>query len=805
MRVYEAAKKHNKKTTDFVEIIQKLGIQKTNFHNLTEEEVKKIDTYFKKPNTDNKLATKVATVSQNKFPKIVRRGSETSEVVKEKLFFNKNEKKKPFKKDFKNNGRENNNNNNNQNGNNNFKKKTWNNNNNQSGFADKGDRENKDFKKSFKKPVAPAPEPVIASKKNNKGKRVKSKKYEKPEIEFKREQKDVRTDFRQEVRRKKIKKKPKVKESEVIHADGDTSIGMIKIPQEISIKELSEKLGVPSSKIIAKFFLEGKVLNINAILSFEEAEKVGLDYDVIVEKLEEENIPFGEKYNLEVESKNAEFKRAPVVTIMGHVDHGKTSLLDALRKTNVIDTEAGGITQSIGAYQVKIKDSLITFIDTPGHEAFTEMRIRGTNLTDIAVLIVAADDGVKPQTIEAISHAKAANVPIIVAINKIDKPGANPMKVKEELTKYGLVSTEWGGDTDFVEISAKQRTNLEELLEVIILTSELLELKVDSKIRAKAIVIESRLDQGLGAVADVLIQEGTLRKNDVFVAGSSYGRIRKMIGDKGDEVISAEPSKPVEIIGFNSVPEAGDVLYVVENEKTAKKIAADYQNSIKEAINKKKHISLEIMSKELEQSELKEIRCIVRTDTMGSNEALKDALNKLSNEEVLINIIQSSTGSISESDVRLAEISGAIIIGFNVRPTTVALNEAEKANIEIRTYDVIYKVIEDMEKAVKGMLKVEYREVYQGRLDVIQTFKVSNVGTIAGSQVIDGKITNHSKIRILRDNVVLHTGDLLSLKRYKDEVREATLGQECGISIKDFSDIKGGDVIEAFYLEEISK
>ncbi|RRD38993.1 translation initiation factor IF-2 [Leptotrichia sp. OH3620_COT-345] len=670
---------------------------------------------------------------------------------------------------------------------------------------------NKNKKEISKNEASGAASPIAEKPKGNiKGKaKFDKKKYEKEKKQKEEEKKlrELRSDFRKDDKKKKGRKKQeKIMKDEIIRIEGE-SIGMITIREEIVIKDLAEKLGINVSDIIKKFFMQGKILTANAILSFEEAEEIALDYDVIVEKEEVQEISYGEKYNLEIEDKEQDLiTRAPVITIMGHVDHGKTSLLDALRHTNVIEGEAGGITQRIGAYQVNWKGQKITFIDTPGHEAFTEMRARGANITDISILIVAADDGVKPQTVEAISHAKEAGVPIIVAINKIDKPGADPMKVRTELTEYGLMSLDWGGNTEFVEISAKQKINLEELLETILITSELLELKANPKKRAKAVVVESRLDPKMGAVADILIQEGELKIGDIFVAGEAHGRVRSMVDDRGNKIEKAFLSQPVEITGFSDVPNAGDILYGVNNDKQAKKIVEDFVKEKKvNDQNKKKHISLESLSQELEEQQLKELKCIIRADSKGSVEALKESLQKLSNDKVMINIIQASAGAVTEGDVKLAEASNAIIVAFNVRPTTPARNEAEKSGVEIRNYNVIYHVTEEIEKAMTGMLDPEYKEVYFGRIEVKQVFKISNVGNIAGAIVVDGKVSRTSKIRIIRDGIIIFDGELESLKRFKDDAKEVVMGQECGIGIKDFNDIKEGDIIESYILEEITR
>ena len=685
-------------------------------------------------------------------------------------------------------------------------------------FSDRGgfNRDRDDFRRdnrnfsNKKETQSEIPASTVAEKGKAGGKgkgKFDKKKYEKNRRDREQQEKELRSDFRKDdKKKKKNKKQEKAVKDEIVRIEGE-SIGMITIGEEIVIKDLAEKLGINVSDIIKKFFMEGKLLTANAILSFEEAEEVALDYEVIVEKEVIEEVSYGEKYHLEQEDKEAELvTRAPVITIMGHVDHGKTSLLDALRHTNIMSDEAGGITQKIGAYQVNWKGQRITFIDTPGHEAFTEMRARGANITDISILIVAADDGVKPQTVEAISHAKEAGVPIIVAINKIDKPGADPMKVRTELTEYGLMSPEWGGTTEFVEISAKKKINLEELLETILITAELEELKANPNKRPKAVVVESRLDPKMGAVADVLVQEGTLKIGDVFVAGESHGRVRSMLDDRGKKINKAIVSQPVEITGFNVVPNAGDILYGVESDKQAKKIVEDFirERKVNEQ-NKKKHISLESLSQELEEQELKELKCIIRADSKGSVEALRESLEKLNTEKVVINIIQGSAGAVTEGDVKLAEASNAIIIAFNVRPTTPARIIAEKTGVEIRNYNVIYHATEEIEKAMKGMLDPEFKEVYYGRIEVKQVFKVSNVGNIAGAVVVDGKVTKDSKIRVIRDGIIIFDGELGSLKRFKDDVKEVVMGQECGIGIQDFNDIKAGDIIESYIMEEIPR
>ena len=618
-----------------------------------------------------------------------------------------------------------------------------------------------------------------------------------------------------ETKKDKSKKKKKGRRTDFFVKKADTEVGtvveedgikIIKMRGEMTLGEFAEKLKINSSEIIKKLFLKGQMLTINSPLSIELAEEIAADYDVLVEEEEEEEIAFGDKFALEIEDKESDLQeRAPVITIMGHVDHGKTSLLDAIRKTEVVAGEAGGITQKIGAYQVTKNGKKITFVDTPGHEAFTDMRARGAKVTDIAILVVAADDGVMPQTIEAISHAKAAGVPIIVAINKIDKPEANPLRVKQELMEHGLVSVEWGGDVEFVEVSAKAKINLDILLETILITAEILELKANPKKRGKGVVLESKLDPKVGPVADILVQEGTVKIGDVIVAGESYGKIRALMDDKGMRVNSAEMSQPVEIIGFNSVPEAGDTIYVIQNEQHARRIVEEMAKERKMAETGKKTITLESLSESFDNENLKELNLILRADSKGSAQALKESLMKLSTNEVAVNIIQSAPGAITESDIKLAEVSSAIIIGFNVRPTTKAIKEAEISGIEIRTSSIIYQIIEDIEKALTGMLEPEFKEMYLGRIEIKKVFKVAKVGNVAGCVVVDGKVRRDSNIRIVRDGVVVYEGKLASLKRFKDDAKEVVAGQECGLGIENFNDIKEGDIVEAFDIQEVKR
>ncbi len=592
-------------------------------------------------------------------------------------------------------------------------------------------------------------------------------------------------------------------EEVVIEEDG---LKVIKLAGEITLGDFAAKLKISSTELIKKLFLKGQMLTINSTLPVELAEEIAEEYDAIIEIEEPEELEFGEKFALEIEDKEEDLKeRPPVITIMGHVDHGKTSLLDAIRTTNVADGEAGGITQKIGAYQINKNGQKITFVDTPGHEAFTDMRARGAQVTDIAILVVAADDGVMPQTVEALAHAKSANVPIIIAVNKIDKPEADPSRVKNELMEHGIVPVEWGGDVEFVEVSAKQRINLDGLLETILLTAEILELKANPKKRAKGIVLESRLDPKVGPIADVLIQEGELKVGDIIVAGEANGRVRALIDDKGDRVETIGLSQPTEIIGFNAVPGAGDVVYVIQNEQHAKRIVEEMARERKMATTAKKSITLESLSQTLEEAAIKELNIILRADSKGSVEALKDSLNKISTDEVAVNIIQAASGAITESDVRLAEVSNAIIIGFHVRPTTKALKEAEAAGVEIRTSSIIYHITEDIEKALTGMLEPEFKEIYLGRIEIKKVFNITGFGKVAGCFVVDGKVKNDSNIRLLRNGVVVYEGALSTLKRYKDDAKEVVAGQECGLGIKNFNDIKEGDIVEAFDIQEIKR
>ena len=579
----------------------------------------------------------------------------------------------------------------------------------------------------------------------------------------------------------------------------------ITIPETITVKDLSAELKKTSGEIIKKLLGYGIMATINNEIDFDTAFLIAGEFGVTAHKKEvvtDEDILFDDSEDKEEDLK----PRPPVIVVMGHVDHGKTSLLDAVRSTNVIEGEAGGITQAIGAYKVEINGREITFLDTPGHEAFTAMRARGAQITDIAILVVAANDGVMPQTIEAIDHAKAAGIPIIVAINKIDVEGANPDKVKQELAEYGLVSEDWGGDTIFVPISAKKKINIDNLLEMVLLVADMKELKANPNKQAKGVVIEAKLDKSKGPVATMLVQRGTLDIGDTILVGSVIGRIRTMTDDKGHKVKKAGPSTPVEITGLTEVPEAGDTFYEVKDEKTAKHLMERRKRQARDkALKASSRVTLDDLFSQIEKGNLKQLNIIVKADVQGSVEAVKQALEKLSNDEVKVKVIHANVGAITESDVTLANVSNAIIIGFNVRPQPIAKDMADKENVEIKTYSVIYNAIEDVEAAMKGMLDPVFKEVVIGNAEVRQTFKISDVGTIAGCYVTNGKVARNAGVRVLRDNVVIHDGKLISLKRMKDDAKEVAKGFECGIQIENFNDIKEGDIIEVYIMEQVKQ
>ena len=579
----------------------------------------------------------------------------------------------------------------------------------------------------------------------------------------------------------------------------------IEIPDTITVKDLAAEMKKTTAEVIKKLLGYGIMATINQDLDFDTAFLVAGEFGITAKKKEtvtDEDILFDDS-----EDKEEDLEvRPPVVVVMGHVDHGKTSLLDTIRKTNVIGGEAGGITQAIGAYKVKVNDREITFLDTPGHEAFTAMRARGAQITDIAILVVAANDGIMPQTIEAINHAKSAGIPIIVAINKIDLPDANVDKVKQELMKYELVPEEWGGDTICVPISAKNNTNIDQLLEMVLLEADVLELKANPHKQSKGVVIEARLDKSKGAIATMLVQRGTLDVGDTIIVGSSIGRIRAMANENGKRVKSAGPSTPVEIMGLTEVPEAGDIFYEVKDEKTAKHLIEKRKREAREhSINNGTKVTLDNLFSQMEEGNLKTLNLIVKADVQGSVEAIKQSMEKLQNEEVRVKVIHAAAGAVNESDVTLAKVSNAIIIAFNVRPNQAAKDMADKEEVEIKQYSVIYQAIEEVEAAMKGMLDPKYEEKVIGTAEVRQTFKISNVGTIAGAYVLTGKVERNAGVRIIRENVVIHEGKLATLKRFKDDAKEVSKGFECGIQIENYNDIKEGDIIEAYVMEEIKR
>lgn len=580
-----------------------------------------------------------------------------------------------------------------------------------------------------------------------------------------------------------------------------------KVSFPVTVKEFSEAIEASTAEVITKLMSLGIMATINQNLDEDVVELLAMEMDIEIEKPEPEiEVPLEDQFNLNIVDNEEDLElRAPVVTVMGHVDHGKTSLLDKIKSTKVTAGEAGGITQHIGAYTVRVRDNKITFLDTPGHEAFTMMRMRGAQVTDIAILVVAADDGVMPQTIEAIAHSKSAGVPIIVAINKIDKPTANPDRVKQELVEHGLVSEDWGGDTIMVPVSAKTGQGIDDLLEMILLVAEVQELKANPNRNAVCSIIEAQLDTGKGPVATVLVQKGTLKVGDNVASGSSSGRIRAMLNDKGKNVKKAGPSMPVEIQGLSEVPNAGDLLYVFDDDKSARAFAEKVHEREKQEQFRATKISLDDIFARIKEGDLKDLNLIVKADVKGSVEAVNQSILKLSSDEVKINIVHSGVGGITESDITLAKASHAIIIGFNVRPNNNSLEVAKAEEVDIRTYTVIYKAIEDIENAVKGMHAPKFVENFIGRCEVRDTFKLPNGTIIAGGYVISGKITRDSQVQILRDDIIIHKGEVSSLKRFKDDVKEVATGYECGIGIDDFNDIKVGDIIEASIMEEVQQ
>ena len=664
---------------------------------------------------------------------------------------------------------------------------------------DRRDNRGRDDRRDNRKSSPVIPEPIVEGQKpqRNKGK---------GKDDFKK--KDFHHDEDRVGKGKKGKNEPKtqLQKPEKKEQKQEEQIKSITIPEVLTIQELADKMKIVPSVIVKNLFMQGKIVTVNQEIDYETAEEIALEFDVLCEK--EEVVDVIEELLKEDEEDESKMKkRPPVVCVMGHVDHGKTSLLDAIRKTNVIDREAGGITQHIGASVVEVNGEKITFLDTPGHEAFTAMRMRGASSTDIAILVVAADDGVMPQTVEAINHAKAAGVEIIVAVNKIDKPSANVERVKQELTEYELISEDWGGSTIFVPVSAKTGEGMEELMEMILLTAEVMELKANPNRRARGLVLEAELDKGRGPVATVLVQKGTLRVGDAIAAGSAHGKVRAMMDDKGRRVKEAGPSVPVEILGLNDVPNAGEVVVCCKNEKEARSFADTFiaQNKVKLLEDTKSKLSLDDLFTQIQEGNLKELNIIVKADVQGSVEAVKQSLLKLSNDEVVVKVIHGGVGAINESDVSLASASNAIIIGFNVRPDTTAKETADREGVDVRLYRVIYNAIEDVEAAMKGMLDPVFEEKVLGHAEVRQTFKASGVGTIAGSYVLDGLFERDCSVRLTRDGIVIFEGPLASLKRFKDDVKEVKAGYECGFVFANFNDIKEGDLVEAFKMVEVPR
>lgn len=614
-------------------------------------------------------------------------------------------------------------------------------------------------------------------------------------------------EFEEKPKKKKRKKKSKNKKTSKVskkQADEKKDNGIIEIPETVNVKTFADRIGENPNSVIGKLIGLGVMAGLNDQIDFEQAQLVALDFGKEISLEQEYDAIEEQQVELDYEDKEEDLvKRPPVVSVMGHVDHGKTSILDSIRSTRVTSGEAGGITQHIGASVVDLDGRKISFLDTPGHEAFTEMRMRGAQSTDIAILVVAADDGVMPQTVEAINHAKAADIPIVVAINKIDKEVADPNRVKQELMEHGLVSEEWGGDTIMVPVSAHTGEGIEELLEMVLLVAEMRELKANPNRNAVGIIVEAQLDKARGAVATVLVQKGTLHAGDYVVTGSSSGRIRAMFNSLGEAIEEATPSMPAQILGLSDVAEAGDMIYAVDDEKLAREFAqraAEFKRE--EHLKAKANTNLEDMYSDIAEGELKELNIIVKTDVKGTVDAVSQSLVKLSNEEVLVSVIAGAVGGITESDVLLAQASNAVIIGFNVRPTQGALERAKDNNIEIRTYSVIYEAIEDVEKAIKGMLDPEFKEVVLGRAEVRDTFKVPGAGTVAGVMVTNGSVPRRAKIRLLRDNIVIFDGDITSMKRFKDDAKELAQGYEGGIGLNRFNDIKVGDVMEAYEMVE---
>ena len=818
IRVHELAKELNKTNKELLDFLKSKEIEvKSHMSSLSDEQIQMVKGAMagKATKTDGEDAQKKKNIVQVFRPqnsKQNNRPKQNNHKQNQNQNNNNNQGNTKQMNNGQNNPRQNNNQgkrqNNNQGGryqnnNQNGERK----NNNQSGRPNKNfnnsqrrdDRRDDNRRNDKRTPSIPAP--VLPEQKPQRQKAKDKDAYKK---------KDYRQDDREDRKVKQTKKgkpapqpqKPQPKAEQKV----EEKISMITIPEVLTIKELADKMKIQPSAIVKKLFMQGKIVTVNQEVDFETAEEIAMEFEVLCEKEEVVDV-IEELLKEDEEDETTMEKRPPVVCVMGHVDHGKTSLLDAIRNTNVIDREAGGITQHIGAYVANVNGERITFLDTPGHEAFTAMRLRGAQSTDIAILVVAADDGVMPQTVEAISHAKVAGIEIIVVVNKIDKPSANIERVKQELTEYELIPEDWGGSTIFVPVSAKTGEGLEDLMEMILLTAEVLELKANPNRQARGLVIEAELDKGKGSVATVLVQKGTLRVGDAIAAGSAHGRVRAMIDDKGRRVKEAGPSTPVEILGLNDVPNAGEVFVGCANDKEARSFAETFisQGRVKMLEETKSKMSLDDLFTQIQAGNLKELGIIVKADVQGSVEAVKQSLVKLSNDEVVIKIIHGGVGAINESDVTLASASNAIIIGFNVRPDATAKEIAEREGVDLRLYRVIYNAIEDVEAAMKGMLDPVFEEKVLGHAEVRQTFKASGVGTIAGSYVLDGVFERNCSARVVRDGVVIFDGALASLKRFKDDVKEVKAGYECGFVFEKFNDVKEGDQVEAYKMVEIPR
>ncbi len=638
------------------------------------------------------------------------------------------------------------------------------------------------------------------TKEKPKEKNIKDSQQKKHKGRFRKEE------FIESVTPQKLKGRKKYKKAEKGAKEEEQDSNIINFKEGMTVFEFANTMDVDFSDILSKLFQLGIMARKNDIINLDAAKILAEEYgfEINEESLKKSEGVIEELMDIE-DSEEELVERPPIVTVMGHVDHGKTSILDVIKKTNVASKEAGGITQHTAAYSVKIKDRYITFLDTPGHEAFTKMRARGAQITDIVVLVVAADDGVMPQTVEAINHAKAAEVPVVVAVNKIDKPNANPDKVKQELANYNIVPEDWGGENIFVNVSAKKKIGIDELLESILLQAEVMELKANPNKRAKAVVVEAKLDKNRGAVATVVVKEGTLNQGDAFIVGAHFGKVRALMDDRGKKIKKVGPSFAAEIIGLHGVPEAGDTLIAVRNEQAAKDIAQSRQEELKKAMLNKKGLSLENIFEKIEEGEIKELPIILKTDVFGSIEAISSAVAKIATDEVSVKIIHSAVGAITKTDIDLAQASNAIIVGFNVRPTQEAFKMSKDLHVDIRTYKVIYDIIEDVKKSLSGLLSPEEKEEILGRVEIRDTFKVPKIGVVAGCYVTYGKITRNAMIRILREGVIIYEGKIASLKRFKDDVSEVQQGYECGVGVEGFNDIKPGDSIEAYTITKIER